>query len=129
MAGQPAVQVTGAKELRRALQHMARDLDDLKAIHREAAQDVADRAREKAPKRSGALAADIRVSATKTAGRVLVGRKKIPYAGVIHFGWPRHNIAAQPFIFDALDERAGAVADRYVKRVDELVIRVGAETP
>ena len=128
-AGKPAIQVTGAKELRKALSKMGRDLGDLRAINLEAAKVVADEAERRAPRRSGTLARTIRPTASKAAGRVAAGRKSVPYAGVIHFGWPGHNIAAQPFIFDALADKAQAVTDKYVERVDALVIRVGRETP
>jgi len=129
MAGKPAIQVTGAKELRRALQHMGNDLSDLRSINLAAAKEVSDKAQDKAPHRSGTLAKSVRPTATKQSGKVVAGRTRVPYAGVIHFGWPRHNIAPQPFLFNALDDRREAVADRYRERVDALVIRVGRETP
>lgn len=129
MAGKPAVQVTGAKELRRALKRMGDDLNDLRAINLAAARDVADEAQHTVPRVSGALAGAITPKATKASGSVSAGGRRLPYAGVIHFGWPRHNIEPQPFLFDALDNRREAVADKYRERVDALVVRVGRETP
>lgn len=129
MARQTGVRVTGAAELRRALKRMGDDLEDLKDIHREAGDLVAGTARGDAPVLTGTLAGDIRAGATKTRAYVSVGRKRIPYAGPIHFGWPARNIQAQPFLYAASDARAEDVARLYIDRVGELVERVGRETP
>jgi HK97 gp10 family phage protein len=128
-AGSARVQIEGAKELRKALKRMGADVKDLTEINREAAETVASQARDRAPVLSGALRASIKSSATKTKGVVRAGGKAIPYAGVIHFGWPRHNIAPQPFIFDALDSRKDEVVGKYQDRIAALVERVGRETP
>ena len=128
-AGNARVQVTGAKELRRALKRMESDASDLTTINREAAETVATEARSTVPVLSGALRRTIKSSATRTRGVVRAGAHGIPYAGVIHFGWPAHNIKAQPFIFDALASRETEVVEKYQNRIADLVIRVGRETP
>jgi len=128
-AGQARVQVTGAKELRRALTRMEADVKDLTLINREAAETVATEARGIAPVLSGRLRGSIKSSATKTKGVVRAGANGIPYAGVIHFGWPAHNINAQPFIFDALASSESKVVGKYERRIADLVERVGRETP
>lgn len=125
--GKPAVQVEGARELRRALKHMDGALDDLTDTNRSAAETVEAEAERTAPRRSGALAGDHRVSAGRTRSAVLVGRRSVPYAGVIHFGWPEHNIEPQPWLYEAADRRAAEVATRYRERVAELVRRVDVE--
>ena len=126
----PRIQVTGAKELRRALKGMTDDLKDLREIHLAAAKIVEEVAREKVPVRSGRLKRTIRAGATRTKGTVQAGRNgSVPYAGPIHFGWPARNIEAQPFIFDALDARKDQVVRQYEERVGQLVERVGRETP
>ena len=111
------------------MRHMGADLKDLSAVHKAAAEVVADAARGKAPVQSGELRGDIRAKGTKTFGSVAVGRRSIPYAGPIHFGWPRHNIEAQPFIYDALEERSAYVVEKYDQYVEALVNKVGRETP
>ncbi len=129
-AGKSArIQVTGAKELRVALKRMGADVKDLSVIHREAAEDVASAARQRAPVLSGALQGSIRAKGTKTRGTVTAGGRGLPYAGPIHFGWPAHSIAPNPFIFDALDARKDEVVQRYERRIGDLVERVGRETP
>lgn len=129
MAAAPHIEVTGAKELRRALKHMDADVRDLTRINKAAAEMVASAARERAPVRSGRLRKSISARATKTAGRVQAGSRLVVYAGPIHFGWHRRHIVPQPFIYDALDERRTEVVELYEKRVAELVLRVGRETP
>ena len=130
MAGKgPAVRVTGAKELRKALKNMGNDLSDLTALHRDLAEMVAQSARSKVPVRSGALSASIRGKGTKTRASVQAGSRMVPYAGPIHFGWPARNISPQPFLYDALDARKREVVSRYEDRVGDLVKKLDRETP
>jgi hypothetical protein len=128
-AGKPAIRVTGAQEFRAAMKRMGADLSDLTAINRSAAEKVASTAQGRAPVLSGALAGTIRAGATQTRGTVKAGSRAVPYAGPIHFGWPRRNIGPQPFIYDALDERKGDVIGAYEAHVEALVEKVGRETP
>ena len=129
MPGQPAVQVKGAKELRRALKHMDADVKDLRDINLAAARVVSDRADDLAPKRTGRLSRSVRATATKSRGNVVAGSRMVPYAGPIHFGWRARNIEPQPFLYDALDDRREQVADRYEAEVERLVNRLDRETP
>ena len=130
MAGKgPAVRVTGAKELRKALQHMGDDLSDFTALHRDLAEMVASAARSKAPVRSGALAGSVKGKGYKTRASVAAGGRLVPYAGPIHFGWPARNIEPQPFLYDALDSRKREVVDKYEDRVGDLVKKLDRETP
>lgn len=75
------------------------DLGNLRAAHAKAAK-IAEGAANP-PKRSGALASTVRSSGTKTAGVLRAGRASVPYAGPIHWGWPRRGISANPFLSDA----------------------------
>lgn len=111
------------------MKNMGADLSDLTAINRAAAETVADAARGKVPILTGRLRGSIRTGATRTTASVKAGNKGIPYAGPIHFGWPRHNIEPQPFLYDALDERKALVVERYEAYVEALVEKVGRETP
>jgi creatinine amidohydrolase/Fe(II)-dependent formamide hydrolase-like protein len=130
-AGTTRLTVTGAKELQKALRQMAVDMSDMKAVNTKIAEMVAAEAR-----------GTIKGGATKTRAWVKAGnnRKKkklkrggysqgaVPYAGPIHFGWPARHIRPQPFLYDAIDSRAGEVVDVYKKRVAELVQRVETDT-
>lgn len=108
---------------------MGGDLRDLTKANKAAAEVVAVEARNIAPRVTGHLAGSTRATATKVQGQVAVGSSSVPYAGPIIFGWPRRNIAPNPFIYEALDDRRGEVEDVYHRRVDELIRRVYRETP
>lgn len=107
------------KDLRRAAEKDS--LDEIKAANKEAATLVADAAKYEVPVRSGALRDSIRGTGSVKVGQVRAGKAKVPYAGPIHFGWPRRHIKPQPFIYDALDKRIGEVIDAYEQRVSNVV--------
>ncbi len=111
------------------MKHMGADLKDMTAVNKQAAEIVAQSARGLAPVLSGQLRGSIRAKGTQKYGSVAAGRRSIPYAGPIHFGWPRHGIEAQPFIYDALEERSDDVIEKYDQFIEALVIKVGRDTP
>lgn len=115
------VEIEGLGDLRRALKGLEDGVADLKAINLQAAQIVADQAESLVPVGSGALRDSIRAAGQAGAGVVRAGKTSVPYAGVIHFGWPGHNIEPQPFLYDALDERRRQVLDVYDKALDGII--------
>ena len=117
----PSLTVNGADELRKALRQFDDGAADLKAAHAESAKIVEQRAVQLVPRRSGALAGSIRSTGQARQGVVRSGRASVRWAGPIHFGWPARNIAPQPFLYDALDDRVGEVIDVYQKRVAGLI--------
>ncbi len=121
MGKRAAVEVEGAKQLRKALEAMGDDaVAELKAVNLEAAEIVAKAARPLVPRVTGALEATVRASGTKTRGSVRAGKKRVPYAGPIHFGWPERKITPQPFLYDAIDRRRDEVVSAYEKNVQNL---------
>lgn len=124
-----AVQVVGARELRRAFKQASDDAkDELKETHLEAAQLVADEAKVTVPTASGVLAGTIRAAGQQAAGVVRAGYARVPYAGPIHFGWRAHNIEPQPYLYEAADRRADEVIDAYYKRVDDILDQIRRST-
>jgi hypothetical protein len=117
----PEIKVEGARELKKALKDVENGIADLKAVHADAAAIVEVKATSLVPRRSGTLGDSIRSSGNKSGGVVRAGRARVPYAGPIHFGWPARNIAPQPFLYDALDDRRSEVIDVYEKRVGDLI--------
>jgi len=124
---QPAIRIEGGRELRRAFREAGDDMSDLKDLHKRLADDVAGTAKTKVPVRSGRLQRSIRGSGTKTAARIRAGNNRksgptsVPYAGPIHFGWSARGIKAQPFMYDALDDRRQEVVDAYNRQVQEII--------
>jgi hypothetical protein len=122
--GGARIRVEGARELRRALKQAGDDATDLKDLHHEVGEVVVSEAKTIVPRLSGTLANTIRSSRAKGAAIVRAGQTSIPYAGVIHFGWPGHNIEPQPFLYDAVDARRDEVIRLYEERVAEIAAKV-----
>lgn len=121
-----AARIEGLREVQKALRDVSSDLkNEMKPTHLKAAEIVVDGAKRIAPVRTGALAASIRAAATQTGGRVRVGSAAVPYAGPIHFGWPKRRIKPQPFIYDALDPRRAEVANLYTERLMQIIDKYG----
>jgi hypothetical protein len=123
------VEVTGAAQLRLALLRMNDDLSPLTAIHAKAAKPVYSRARTLVPVVSGRLKGSIELTAGPAGASIRAGRGLEPYAGPIHFGWPRHNIEAQPFLYRALKDHRQDVIQTYKDEIRGLVKRLDRETP
>jgi hypothetical protein len=122
--------VRGAKELRRAIKKAEeRDLlTELKQAHRDAAELVAYEAQTIVPVKSSRLLESIRPGATLTGGVVRAGRASVPYAGVIHFGWPRRNIEANPFLYRAADAKVDDVVDAYQTAVEAVLDKIATSS-
>ncbi len=100
-SGDLRVELKGAAQLRRTLKAAGDDLEDLKDANTRAAKVVEEGTLGLVPVDTGFLASTIRSTGTKTAGFVRAGSKAIPYAGPIHWGWPKRNIKANPFAAEA----------------------------
>lgn len=122
--GRPRVEVEGVRELRRTLRAAGDDLSDLKAANLAAAEIAADAARGRAPVLTGALAGDIRAAGTKTAGIIRAGRKRIPYAGAIHWGWPARGITARPYLADGAKASESVWVPLYQRALDDALEKV-----
>lgn len=144
--GVSGIQITGGRELRRALRKAEGDLDDLKEAHLKVARIVAAAAKAAAPVRSGKLAESIRPNAGQRYARVSVGNNRstktgIPYAGPIHWGWPTGSpklpkkmqqikgrewfIAPNPFVIDAAQATEPQWTRVYLGAIDEIVDKIG----
>jgi hypothetical protein len=126
---QPVVQVEGAREVRKAMKRMDKRLDDMKDVHQAAGEPVAEEARVLVPVDDGDLRGSIRLDRRAAGVAVLAGKRAIPYAGVIHFGWAAHGIEPDPFLYEAADARADEVRDRYAAGIADMVERYDRETP
>jgi hypothetical protein len=120
------VSVDGARELRKALKTVGDEAKaGLKDVNLEVAEIVARAAVTKVPSRSGALRETVRAAGAQTRASVKAGFKKVPYAGVIHFGFPARGILPQPFLYDALDARRDEVMDAYTDGIADLIKKNG----
>jgi hypothetical protein len=116
------IEVVGARRLRATMKRAGIDLQELKTAHREAADIVVHNTR--APAVSGRLAATVRPGATKTMAIVRAGYASVPYAGPIHWGWPRRNIRAQPFLSEAATSSEPTWLQAYEREIDDIINRI-----
>lgn len=121
----PTIKVDGARDLRRALKAVDGGITDLKRAHADAAEVVEQRASELVPVLDGILDSSIRSAGQAAGGIVRAGSASVRYAGPIHFGWPARGIAPQPFLYDALDDRANQVLEVYEDRVGQVIRKHG----
>jgi len=114
----PVVRVEGADRLRATMRAAGLKLRDLSAVNRRTAAKVVTAAAPSTPRRTGALAASVRPQGTQ---RVAAARSTLVYAPVIHFGWPGHNIAAQPWLMDAAVATEPEWTGYYEDEIDKIL--------
>lgn len=121
----PLLQVKGARQLRATLGQAEDGLEDLKAANARAAALVAARARSQAPSKTGALVGTIRSSGTKTAGYVRAGFARVPYAGVIEWGYKTGTpIKGDHYVKDAAEATEPAWVRLYEQDLNNALRKV-----
>lgn len=121
------IEVTGARELRRAIKKAENDglKDELKQAYRDAAKIIVSESKSNAPVLSGDLKSSIRPLGGITSAVVAAGRGRTNnYAGVIHYGWPAHNISPQPFIHHALDTEWDRIYRAFETAIDDVTTKI-----
>lgn len=118
-SGEGRVRIEGLGKTMRALTRAGADAEDMRSLMNAIGMIVVNAANP--PTVSGALAATIRAGRGKTKAVVRAGGARVPYAGVIHYGWPARNIPATNFLSDALAAERGAVFDALREGLDELI--------
>lgn len=122
------LEVDGLRKLRADLRRMGDDLGDLKDANADAARLVAAAAEQRAPKRTGALAASGRGNRAAGRAQVLFGGARVPYAAVVHYGWPAHHIAPHPFVIEAARDTEPEWLQLYQAGIDKALDRVAGHT-
>ena len=112
------VELLGDERLSAELTAGARALADLSGIHAKAARTVRGTAQPATPRRTGRLAASLRERATPTSGAVASG---LVYAPVVHWGWPGHNIEANPWLWNAAKRTQPKWLSHYQKEIERIV--------
>lgn len=120
-----SVTVYGGRELRKALKETAGDTDDLKELNKKIAEIVVDEAVKHVPVRSGKLKASLKSFGAATKARATAGRKSLPYATVIHWGWPRRNIEASLFLTNAMEKKQPQILDAYHDGLEKILDKNG----
>jgi hypothetical protein len=112
------LEVRGAAELVRTLHQAGADLGDLSAAGKRAGDLLVATARSRAPRRTGTLAASLSPVATTTGVRVA---SVVRYASAVHWGVPSRNMAANPFLADAVGARQDTLVGYYLDQVQTAV--------
>ncbi|MFF2406719.1 HK97-gp10 family putative phage morphogenesis protein [Streptomyces sp. NPDC058092] len=136
MAGsQFSVQVEGLNDLKKALRQLKdRDLNKkVRDANKAAAEIVRPEAQHLAPRhtrtskdnkkyRPGKLAKSVKVQASANSAAIKAGTKsRTPYAGAIHFGFPRRGIHANRFLYRAMARNSEAVSETYQREITDVL--------
>lgn len=115
--GTPAIQVEGLDSLRRELRAVKdRELDkEMKAIHKDLAEQVVRRALPHVPVVTGALKRSVRAAGTVRDAVGRAGKKSVPYAAVVHWHY------GPPFLRDAAEKVERDVVDQYDRAVAQML--------
>jgi hypothetical protein len=116
------IKVRGADRVASTMRHASDQLGHMDGANRRVAAGIAQQARARAPRRSGALAR----STTGKAGANNSAEIEatVIYAGVIHEGWPRHHIRAQPYIRQTVESTQAQWLNAYEREVDKITDNV-----
>lgn len=117
--GDVHLRVEGLGKTLRKLSKAGADAQDMKDLMHSIGMLVAKDAH--APVRSGALGASLRAGRGKTKAVVRAGGARVPYAGVIHYGWPARNIAPNPFILDALQRQRSTALTKLDEGIQQIL--------
>lgn len=125
------VRVDGLKELRRALNQVDKELTkELAAAFKEIGEQVAVKARQDVPSRSGRARASIRAGTSGNKAFIAGGKKRVPYYGWLDFGtrnpqsgqprsvgpWKRSGVGPKGgrFIYPAIDDSRDMIRRRVI---------------
>lgn len=109
-----ALYVVGQRRFVQTMRKAGADMQQLKAVNAKAAETALPAVRSLAPHgTSGRLAGSLRTGATQKAGIVRAGRKTVPYAGPINYGWPARHIRPRTFVNDAVASTESQWAKEY----------------
>ena len=108
----------------RAASKAGADSENMRDLMHSIGEIVAGRGRALAPARSRKMIGSIRAGRGKTKAVVRTGfeSKRLPYAGVVHYGWPDH-IKPNPFMLKAIEQTRGEVITRLETGLGEILDR------
>lgn len=120
------VKVLGLAQLSRDIKKADSEL--VKEIKKEAKVALTDLVKPAAERRvpvglTGKLKKSIRVSVVSAKASLMAGRKTVPYANPIHWGWPSRGIAKTEFLTEAIYEKQDKIEGAYFRVVDRLLAR------
>lgn len=115
------VRVHGLRETVRSLERFGVEVKDLKNAFKRIGTLIKDDAQTRAPSVTGRLSNSIRPSNAKNKAIIRAGGARVVYAGVIHYGWPGHNISPQPFLEEAVEANQKEAVDMVEDELNRLI--------
>lgn len=120
-----AAYVVGQKRFVQTMRKAGANMKELKEVNRQAANIALPAVRSLAPRgKTGRLASSVRAGATQKAGVIRAGRKSVPYAGVINYGWPARRIKPRLFVNNGVASTEGAWQRLYKQFIDRTMSQV-----
>lgn len=115
--------IEGLRQAVAALNAVSGGAADMRPVMHNVAEIVARRARKRVPVLSGALRATIRSGKAKLKAQVRAGYNsaRLRYAAVIHYGWPKRGIPANPWMEKALAETQEQALEELSRGMDRLL--------
>ncbi|GAA0660363.1 hypothetical protein GCM10010193_09140 [Kitasatospora atroaurantiaca] len=129
------VRVEGLDDLKRALRQLKdSDLNKrVREVNKAAAEIVKPEARKTAPSghrsrkdskkyKPGKLEKSITVLASANSAVIKAGSaSRVPYAGAIHFGFPKRHIRANRFLYRAMARTSDEVSETYEREITDVI--------
>ena len=122
-----SIKVTGVREFVRAARTLGVEIEDLKDAMGAVARLGAASAASFAPKRTGALAADVRGNRAQMKATVAAGRASLRYAGPINYGWTRRHIRGAFFMQKADAVWKPYAMQRLKQEIDQKIRQTGLQ--
>lgn len=117
------IDVDGIHAVSESIDVLAREVSNLDDALGRIGEDIASRARARAPKLSGLLASTIQATNARNNEVTISAGNGLEYAGVQEFGWAQHNIEPHNYMYgsinfsSALEEVDGEI-DNVIRRLD-----------
>lgn len=128
-ANDPAVYIEGGRELRREFRRAGVDMTRLRDANRKAGAIAAEASRREAPiGPTGKLAGSIKSFGSQTMARVRLGKKAVPYAGPIHWGWHKRHIKPNQFVSRGTKKSEPQWLAVYTDEVRDIINSIGGKT-
>lgn len=121
MAEALTVKVEGLRETVAAMKKLEGGLDDLKDTNAALGNEIASRASALAPRRTGNLASTIKANRAAKKVSIKAGSAKVPYAGVIEYGWNARNIEPQSYLRKAAFENREFIVQKYEEGIKDVI--------
>ncbi|GAA4155920.1 hypothetical protein GCM10022286_05560 [Gryllotalpicola daejeonensis] len=113
------VKIEGLRDVQKALRNAGADLADMSDLMHSIGQIIVQDAH--VPVRSGRLARTLRAGKGKTKAVVKLGSARVPYAGIIEYGWPQRHIRTGDHLNGARERDRGRIFETFETGLQKIV--------